>query len=275
LKSELVNLIGRDSVFMDVDSIALGRDFREVLHERLQSCDLMLVLIGPDWLEGTDAASDRRLDNGMDHVRQEIAAALKRNIPVAPVLLKKAVMPAPERLPADIKDLAYRNGFELGHSTWDSDVRELVKRLGLDPKPAAPAGGSAAMKARASWVIVATATAALVAVLLFRVLWQSSSCDLAAHKWKQTSSGACAESMWTFTPAVNGTWSVRETGCAGATGTARYDGLTVTADIKYYSSSARYEWPLDGQCRGTTGKVTGLTGPAAGWSGASTLSIAP
>ena len=48
LKFELVKLIGKDSVFMDVDSIALGRDFRHVLHERLESCDIMLALIG--WL---------------------------------------------------------------------------------------------------------------------------------------------------------------------------------------------------------------------------------
>src|SRR4030095_12234002 len=38
LNFELVKLIGKDSVFMDVDSIALGQDFRHVLHERLESC---------------------------------------------------------------------------------------------------------------------------------------------------------------------------------------------------------------------------------------------
>ena len=52
LFQELVVRLGRDSVFMDVDSIALGRDFREVLQERLASCDLMLALIGRDWVDG-------------------------------------------------------------------------------------------------------------------------------------------------------------------------------------------------------------------------------
>jgi TIR domain len=56
LFQDLVARLGRGAVFMDVDSIALGRDFREVLQERLASCDLMLVLIGPDWLAGKDAA---------------------------------------------------------------------------------------------------------------------------------------------------------------------------------------------------------------------------
>jgi TIR domain len=182
LKSELVNLIGKDSVFMDVDNIALGLDFRQVLQERLQACDLMLVLIGPDWLESRDAAGRRRLDNDTDLVRQEIAAALKRNIPVTPVLLQGAVMPAPERLPNDIKDLAYRNGFELGHSTWESDVKELVNRLGLDHKRVAGSHASAEKKAvpaiasfRASWVVAGCTVAALAAALLFFVQWRLSS----------------------------------------------------------------------------------------------------
>ena len=131
LFNELADLIGKNSVFMDVDSIALGRDFRQVLQERLGSCDLMLALIGPDWLDIRDASGNRRLDSATDFVRQEIAAALRRNIPVTPVLVRGAQMPAPEQLPDDLKDLAYRNGFELSHTRWDSDVAEMTKRLGL------------------------------------------------------------------------------------------------------------------------------------------------
>jgi formylglycine-generating enzyme required for sulfatase activity len=73
----------------------------------------------------------RRLDDPDDFVRQEIATALKRNIPVTPVLLQGATMPSQERLPDDLKDLAYRNGFELSHTRWHSDVREMMQRLGL------------------------------------------------------------------------------------------------------------------------------------------------
>lgn len=149
LSLELVNLLGKDSVFMDVDSIALGRDFRQILQERLGSCDVMVTLIGPGWLDATDASGNRRLDTTTDYVRQEIAGALKRNIPVIPVLLRGAQMPPPERLPDDLKDLSFRNGFELGHATWESDVREMVKRLGLlDQKTTTAAPPSTSTPAR-------------------------------------------------------------------------------------------------------------------------------
>lgn len=131
LCNDLAEHVGKDAVFMDVDSIALGRDFRQILQERLETCDMMLALIGPNWLDAKDAAGTRRLDSPTDFVRQEIAAALKRNIPLTPVLVQGAQMPPQERLPEDLKDLAFRNGFELSHLRWESDVREMVKRLGL------------------------------------------------------------------------------------------------------------------------------------------------
>jgi hypothetical protein len=39
LFNDLTARVGEDSVFMDVDSIALGRDFRNVLQETTASCD--------------------------------------------------------------------------------------------------------------------------------------------------------------------------------------------------------------------------------------------
>jgi formylglycine-generating enzyme required for sulfatase activity len=124
-------------VFLDVDSIALGRDFREALHERLETCDALLALIGPAWVDAKDQAGKRRLDDPADYLRQEIAVALVHNIPVTPVLVQGATTPAPERVPEDLKELAFRNGFELSHTRWHSDVRELAHRLGLDDALAA------------------------------------------------------------------------------------------------------------------------------------------
>jgi formylglycine-generating enzyme required for sulfatase activity len=132
LFNELLEKLGKNSVFMDVDSIALGRDFRGALQKTLESCDLMLVLIGKDWADVKDEEGRIRLHNPGDFVRLEIEAALKRDIVVTPILVQGAHMPAPEQLPADIRDLVYRNGFELSHNRWESDFAEMIRRLNLD-----------------------------------------------------------------------------------------------------------------------------------------------
>lgn len=147
---------------MDVDSIGLGRDFRAVLQERLATCDVMLALIGRDWVDGKDKSGRRRLDVPGDYVRMEIAAALKRNIPVTPLLLHGAQMPSAEQLPEDLSDLAYRNGFELSHNRWESDVQELIKRLGLAARNDTPSG--ATQPPKKPWFAIAGASVVAIAV---------------------------------------------------------------------------------------------------------------
>jgi hypothetical protein len=44
-------------------------------------------------------------------------------------------MPVAEQLPETIRDFAYRNGFELSNTRWESDVREMIRRLGLGAPP--------------------------------------------------------------------------------------------------------------------------------------------
>ena len=90
---------------------------------------MLLALIGPEWLDAKDSTGSRRLDDPTDFVRLETAAALRRDIPVVPILVRGAKMPRPEQLPEDLKDLAYRNGAELTHARWSSDVEILVKDL--------------------------------------------------------------------------------------------------------------------------------------------------
>ena len=125
LFNELAATLGKDSVFMDVDSIALGRDFREVLHERLASCDLMLALIGRDWANSKDASGRRRLEDPTDFVRLEIEAALKRNIPVTPVLVQGAQMPGVEHRGASRTFATV--GSNGSHSRWTQASRaEMV-----------------------------------------------------------------------------------------------------------------------------------------------------
>jgi TIR domain len=57
---------GRDSLFMDVDAIPLGVDFVEVLGAEVAKCDVLLAIIGPNWLHARDEEGNRRLEREPD-----------------------------------------------------------------------------------------------------------------------------------------------------------------------------------------------------------------
>lgn len=139
LYDDLSRIFGDSSVFMDVAAIEPGLDFRKVIDHNVASCGVLLAVIGPGWLEAKDETGQRRLDDPMDFVRLETASALKRDIPVVPVLVRGARMPRVEQLPPDLQELAYRNGLEITHPRWDSDVEVLVKALHRHIRSEAPA----------------------------------------------------------------------------------------------------------------------------------------
>jgi hypothetical protein len=131
----LKHSLGRDSVFIDVESIPAGRDFVEVLSKRVGQCDALIALIGRNWLASSDK-DNRRLDDPNDFVRIEIEAALRRNVPVIPVLIDGAVMPQAGDLPDALKSLALRQGIEISHNRFDSDAERLIEALaGIDGEP--------------------------------------------------------------------------------------------------------------------------------------------
>jgi hypothetical protein len=138
LFDDLVKLFGEQSVFMDVAGIEPGRDFRKAIDEHVASCGVLLSLIGKNWVDARDETGRRRLDDPLDFVRLETAAALKRDIPVVPVLVRGASMPRADQLPADLGDLVFRNAIELTHARWDSDVMVLCKALSRYVEPSQP-----------------------------------------------------------------------------------------------------------------------------------------
>jgi len=114
---------------MDVAAVAVGRDFRKAIDESVATCGVLLALIGPGWLDAKNERDELRLYDPGDFVRMETASALRREIPVIPVLVRGAKMPRPNQLPDDLKELAYRNCVELTHVRWKSDVKVLVRAL--------------------------------------------------------------------------------------------------------------------------------------------------
>ena len=116
-------------VFKDVDSIELGDDFVETITRAVGSCDVLLALIGNEWLTVTDADGRRRLDRPDDFVRLEIETALTRNIRVIPILIDDASMPRADALPSSLAGLVRRQALELSPNRFDYDTSRLLKVL--------------------------------------------------------------------------------------------------------------------------------------------------
>lgn len=121
---------GRSAIFKDVDSIPLGANFKTHLDSVVKRCDVVLVLVGERWLEPNKATNQPRINDPRDFVRIELESALKRDIPVIPVLIEDAEMPADDDLPSELKEFAYRNGTSIRHDPYfHRDVDQLIANV--------------------------------------------------------------------------------------------------------------------------------------------------
>jgi hypothetical protein len=118
-----------DIVFQDVDNIADGEIFSDVIDRALQACDVALVIIGPTWASARDEQDRRRLDLEDDWVRTETAMVLNRRIRVIPVLVGGSRLPRADELPEELRSLTKRQAREIRSTSWDSDVAQLASHL--------------------------------------------------------------------------------------------------------------------------------------------------
>jgi hypothetical protein len=126
LDRELVARLGERAVFRDNRTLQPGTRFEAQLIEKAQRCTVLLVLIGRYWEQ---IAGHRWLDDEHDWVRREIAAALKEQVRVVPVLVGARGLLKPEDLPDDIRALASHQVLVLRHRYTDRDIAELVDEL--------------------------------------------------------------------------------------------------------------------------------------------------
>ncbi len=130
IHERLAARFGADSIFIDIDSIPLGQDFRQALRDAVNASNVVLVIIGKQWLTITDDHGVRRLDNPNDFVRIEVEAALSRGVPVVPVLTQGAKIPRERDLPEGLSALAYRNAADVrSDQHFSGDVEQLIVRL--------------------------------------------------------------------------------------------------------------------------------------------------
>ncbi|MEA5450446.1 SUMF1/EgtB/PvdO family nonheme iron enzyme [Leptolyngbya sp. CCNP1308] len=123
---------GKDSIFFDVDAIPFGEDLRDYINASLDQCQVVLAVIGKTWLTVTDEKGDRRLDNPADWVRLELEEALKRKgqVIVIPLLVSRATLPTPDKMPSALVDLAYRNAAQARPDPdFHGDVSRLIRQL--------------------------------------------------------------------------------------------------------------------------------------------------
>jgi formylglycine-generating enzyme required for sulfatase activity len=121
---------GSARVFMDLQDVRPGQDFAQSIDEMIATCQCVIAVIGPRWLE----AIQRRASGGEDFVQHEIAAALRRGVTVIPVLVGGARMPSGGDLPPAMSALRHRNAFEVRDERFDDDVARLgdaINALGV------------------------------------------------------------------------------------------------------------------------------------------------
>lgn len=160
---------GRESTFMDLDTIEGGDDFTSVIDQKIDVSDVLIAVIGNHWLTVKGEDGNRRLDNPQDFVRIEIARALERGIRVIPVLVGGAAVPAPADLPEALRPLCERQALEIRDAHFHPDAQVLIEILQRALRSSGPS------RKRFRWMVSAVLGAAAVVLLGSGILvWKSN-----------------------------------------------------------------------------------------------------
>ncbi|MBI1372421.1 MAG: protein kinase [Phycisphaera sp.] len=130
IADHLESRFGENSVFLDVDAIPPGVDYRRFIARQLASAAATLIVIGDRWLtvadrEGTPA----RIMDPQDPVHSEVAAALAAGVPAIPVLVGASTMPTVDQLPQPLQAMHYLNAVEVRTPHFRNHIRSLIEHL--------------------------------------------------------------------------------------------------------------------------------------------------
>jgi glycerophosphoryl diester phosphodiesterase len=166
----LVAELGADRVFKDVDNIEPGDDFVERIQSAVGSCEVLLALIGPQWLTVTDANGLRRLDDPQDFVRIEVETALTRDdVRVIPILVDNAKMPSPQELPSGLARLTRRQAVEINPVNFDT--RRLLRVLNDTLRDARGDAAEPTAARRRTGLVVAVASSIVLLLAVGVAVW--------------------------------------------------------------------------------------------------------
>lgn len=125
----LAERFGKDRIFLDNQSMAPGDDYPDSLRWALESMRVLLVLIGPRWLDVDPVDGRPLIERDRDWVRWEIRRAVQRAVPIIPVLLDGAALPDSARLPADVRRFVHHQTLDVRNRHLGSDIERLSHRL--------------------------------------------------------------------------------------------------------------------------------------------------
>jgi TIR domain len=120
---------GTDTVYMDTSSMAWGEEWPRALERAVKAARVMIVVIGPSWLQASDQWGRRRIDQPDDWVRREIELALSGDKAILPLLVGGANMPPGEALPSELAGLADRTARPVRETSWTDDVEGILSSL--------------------------------------------------------------------------------------------------------------------------------------------------
>ncbi|MBX3063139.1 MAG: SUMF1/EgtB/PvdO family nonheme iron enzyme [Anaerolineae bacterium] len=143
----LIKYFGKAAIFRDLNAIPYGANFRRYISQSLHTCNVMLLIIGKEWVDMKGEDGQRRLDDAGDAVRLEIEEAIANKLTIIPVLVQGAKMPKATQLPPTIREVTNLNAIEVASGAdFPQHIIRLVTTLQLFVKMPNK-GGKASRKA--------------------------------------------------------------------------------------------------------------------------------
>ncbi|MEM9430169.1 MAG: toll/interleukin-1 receptor domain-containing protein [Pseudomonadota bacterium] len=140
LVTHLEKILPSANIFFDLSVMEGGDDWSEEIDVALDACDVLLAVIGPEWMI-RDEYKPRIFDH-RDVVQREIRRALSRGVDVYPILLQDAAMPPIAALPECLHGLRKKHALKLRQSDFRDDLDRIAghlqKSLPAEAKAPAP-----------------------------------------------------------------------------------------------------------------------------------------
>ena len=120
-----------DVVFKDVDGMPAGRDFREYILSVMTTAQVVLIIVGPDWLRADEESGQPRLFDEDDTLRSEIEAAIDQECLIVPVHVRGVGVPRRQQLPESIQPIVDLTWYEFDPKHAGRDRAEDGKRSSM------------------------------------------------------------------------------------------------------------------------------------------------